>query len=169
MRLSKTIPGILSLSLIVLTGLSQPSLDSIQLKNLRGKIVPLSSVAQKSTVILFCFWSVNSDASISELNAISSQYGKWSQINSFRFIPICADEGNQLNRMKSTANMNTWGFDVFADVNGDLRRELNAVSLPESMILVNGKIVYQQSGYESGSEQYLFNKVLSLAPPPPKK
>jgi hypothetical protein len=32
------------------------------------------------------------------------------------------------------------------------------------MVLDKGQVVYQQAGFTAGTENYLFNKVLSLAP-----
>lgn len=146
------------------TPLDPAQLDSVQLKNVRGKIVSFDSLTKKNPVILVCFWSVNSDPSVSELNAINAQYAKWRQLASFRLVAVCVDEGNLSNRMRTTANMNGWTFDVYADMNDDLRRLLHAINTPQSIILKDGQVVYQQSGYQPGSENYLFNKLLSLAP-----
>lgn len=174
MNFAAKISGLLCLTfltVLAVAGHAQTplSLDSVQLKNLRGKIVTWSSVVPKNSVILVCFWSVNSDASVSEITAINAQYAKWNQLASFRLMAICVDEGNQSNRMRTTANMNGWTFDVYDDVNDDVRRILNAVNTPQSMVLKDGQVVYQQSGYQPGSEQYLFNKVLALSPAPAKK
>jgi hypothetical protein len=59
--------------------------------------------------------------------------------------------------------MNEWrGFDVCADINGDLQQALHFTNLPQSVILKNGQIVYQQSGFADGTEDYLFSKIQAL-------
>ena len=44
-------------------------------------------------------------------------------------------------------NENGWLFDVYADINGDLRKALKSNNLPQSMIIQGGKVIYEQSGY----------------------
>src|SRR5882757_3211663 len=148
-----------------LSAQAQVPLDSVQLKTLRGPMISYGELARKSPVILICFWSVNSDPSINELNAINKQYEKWKQLASFKLMAICVDQGNLLNRMRPTFNMNGWTFDVYADINGDLQQALSSNNVPQSMVLQNGKVVYQQSGFAAGTEDYLFSQVKNLLAP----
>lgn len=163
------IAGCICLVLLTISGSAQDSfapkssLDSVKLKTLRGTIVSFPAAAQKNTVILICFWSVNAENSINELNAINGHYEHWKQEAVFKLMAICADDGNNLNKMRPTANMNGWTFDVYADINGDLRSILRPNNLPQSVILSGGKVVYQQSGFEPGSENYLFAKIQELS------
>ncbi|MHA4811586.1 hypothetical protein ACX0G9_26050 [Flavitalea flava] len=150
------------LTLLAFPGFAQTSLDSVKLKTLRGAIISFSAAAQKNTVILICFWSINSENSINELNAINAHYEQWKQGAAFKLMAVCIDAGNNLNKMRPTANMNGWTFDIYADIDGDLRNILKSNNLPQSMILSGGKVVYQQSGFDPGSENYLFTKILSL-------
>ena len=137
-------------------------LDSVQLKPVRGSLVTYYSLTAKTPHVMVCFWSVNIPATIDELNAISKQYEKWKQLGSFRLLAVCIDEGNLLGRMRPTANMNGWTFDVFGDINGDLQRILHTGTLPQSFILDKGQVVYQQSGFAAGTEDYLFSKIAAL-------
>ena len=145
------------------TILAQGSLESAQLKNLHGKIQTFSQITQKDTMVLICFWSTTSDPSIAELNAINQRYEQWQAGLKFRLMIVCIDEPKTASKIRPMVNMNDWTFDVFTDINGDLKKALHADNLPESMILKNGKLVYQQSGYEAGSENYLFQKLLTLS------
>jgi cytochrome c biogenesis protein CcmG, thiol:disulfide interchange protein DsbE len=159
------ISSLLAAILVALTVSAQDApLDSAQLKTLKGQIFPFSSLAKKDPVILICFWSVNSDPSIGELNAINAQYAKWKQTAPFRLMAVCIDEGNILNRMRPTANMNGWTFEVYGDLYGDLQKFFNVtdVNLPVSLILNKDQVVYRQSGFEAGSENYLFSKIQGL-------
>jgi hypothetical protein len=168
-KFSTNLPDGFSLAFCLLILLSlrlsaQPTLDSVQLKPLRGALVSYASVTKNNPVVLICFWSSNIESSVNELNAINAQYEKWKQAASFKLMAICVDEGNILNRMRPTAIMNGWTFDVYGDINGDLQRIFPAPNLPESMILKNGQVVYQQAGFQAGSENYLFAKIKSLTP-----
>jgi hypothetical protein len=155
-------------SLLVFIALSygagaQSKLGNAQLKNLHGKILPFSAITQKDSIVLVCFWATTSDPSISELNAINAHYEHWQSAANFRLMIVSVDEGKAANKVRPLVNMNEWTFDVYTDINGELRNALNANNLPESMIIKNGKLIYQQSGYEEGSENYLFQKILAIA------
>jgi hypothetical protein len=61
--------------------------------------------------------------------------------------------------VRPTVNMNGWTFDVYTDLNGDLQKALNSNNLPQSVIIKKDKVLYLQSGYQRGSEIYLFEKL----------
>jgi len=145
---------------------AQGPLDSIQLRNVKSKLVSYSSLTGQTQLVMVCFWSINSESSISELTAINRQYVKLKRPLSFTLLAICVDEGNLLNRMRSTALQNEWAFDVYADIDGGLQRAFHFTSTPQALIVNKGEIVYQQSGFEPGSENYLFSKIQSLSTPP---
>lgn len=142
---------------------AQSPLANAQLKPMRGNLASFSSVTEKDTLILICFWATTSETSINELNAINTKYEKWKKAVSFRLLAVAVDEDKSANRVKATANMNEWKFDVFTDINGELKRALNVSGPPQSMILRKEKVIYQQSGYDAGTEDYLFQKIQSLA------
>jgi hypothetical protein len=145
------------------TAQSSTSPDSIQLKTVKGKMVSYSSVTGGSQLLLVCFWSVNSDASIDELNALNTQYAKLKKPAPFTLLGICIDEGNLVNRMRPLAIQNSWVFDVYADIDGGLQRQLHFSQVPQAFIVEKGEVVYEQSGFSSGSENYLLSKLQSLA------
>jgi cytochrome c biogenesis protein CcmG, thiol:disulfide interchange protein DsbE len=160
------ISSLLTLMLVTLAVSAQETpLDSAQLKTVKGQVSPFSTLAKKEPVILICFWSVNSDPSMNELNAINAQYTKWKEAAPFKLMAVCIDAGNLLNRMRPTANGNGWTFDVYADINGDLQKffSINDSNLPVSLVLDKEKVVYRQSGFDTGTENYLFTKIQALA------
>ena len=142
---------------------AQTALSSAMLKPARGAIAPFSSFTQKDSLILICFWSVNSDVSIDELNAINAHYDSWKEAVKFKLMAVSVDEGKLANRVRPTAIMNSWTFDVFVDINSDLQKALSSNNFPQSFIIKKGKVVYQQSGYEAGTENYLFQKIAEVS------
>jgi hypothetical protein len=142
---------------------AQGTLDSVQLKNVKGKMVSYASVRDGASLVLVCFWSINSEASIRELTAISQQYARLKRPLPFTLLALCVDQGNLLSHMRNTALQNDWAFDVYADVNGDLQQAFHYTNPPLSLIVDRGQVVYQQSGFEPGSERYLFSRIQSLA------
>jgi hypothetical protein len=148
--------------LISATVAGQDSIQVARLKSLQGKIAPFSVFAKKDSLFLICFWSAFSDESITELNIINANLGKWQELKSFRFMAVCVDEGKATSRMRPTYNMNGWTFESFWDLYGDLRRAMHSNNLPQSMIIYNNNIVYEQSGWTEGTENYLIQKLLSI-------
>ncbi|HMH24400.1 MAG TPA: redoxin domain-containing protein [Puia sp.] len=166
MSLVKKIAAGLLLLVITASLRAQVTPDSAQLKNVKGVTVSFSSLSQKAPLTLVCFWSMNSETSINELNAISAQYEKWKQAAVFTMLAVSVDEGVTPARLRGIANMNTWAFEVFSDFRGDLHQALNVGNLPQAMVLQGGQVVYQQSGFGAGSEHWLISKIQALSPAP---
>jgi hypothetical protein len=153
---------IFSLILLSRVGNAQDSLQQARLKSLQGKIATFSTFAKKDSLFLICFWSITSDESITELNSINANLEKWQSIKPFRFFAVSVDEGKTANRIRSTYNMNEWTFEVYSDPYGDLRRALHSNNLPQSMIVYRNDIIYEQSGWTTGTENYLIQRLFSM-------
>jgi hypothetical protein len=140
---------------------SQTALSDVVLKNMQSKLVTFSSITKNDSAILICFWSVSSEISMDELNAISSHLTKWKQSAAFKFLAVAIDNDNEANKVRPVAKANGWlsDFDVYIDINNNLRDALNLGSLPQVVIIKHGKIFYQQAGYKKGTEEYLLKKI----------
>jgi hypothetical protein len=143
--------------------IAQSSLASARLKPLHGAVVTFGSLTQKDSLVLVCFWATTSDQSISELNAINGSYEKWKKDVKFRLLAVSTDEGTDANRVRPVANMNEWKFDVYTDIDGDLKQAAHATSVPQAVIIKSGKVVYLQSGFDPGSQNYLLQKMRAIA------
>ena len=75
---------------------------------------------------------------------------------------VSADEGKMVSRFRSTYNMNAWTFEAYDDLYGDLRRALHSNNLPQSMIIFKNEVIYEQSGWTPGTENYMIERLLSL-------
>jgi hypothetical protein len=147
---------------VSLAAVSQDSLQQARLRSLQGKIVTYSSIAKKDSLFLVCFWSASSDESITELNAFNANLEGWQKMKPFRFLAVSVDEGKAANKLRPLYNMNGWSFEAYVDLYGDLRRALHSNNLPQSVIIYKNDIIYEQSGWTSGSENYLIQKLFSL-------
>jgi len=78
-------------------------------------------------------------------------------------LAVCMDQGKEANRAKGISNMNEWKFEVLTDYTGGFQEATHASTLPYCIILKSGKQIYQQAGYELGTEKYLIQKLESLA------
>jgi hypothetical protein len=150
------------LTVLSLAAIAQDSLQVARLKSIQGKIEPFSTFAKKDSLFLICFWSAASDESITELNAINANIEHWQSMKPFRFFAVCVDEGKAASKLRPLYNMNGWTFEAYDDLYGDLRRALHSNNLPQSMIIYKNNIVYEQSGWTSGTETYLIEQLLSM-------
>jgi hypothetical protein len=55
-----------------------------------------------------------------------------------------------------------WDYTILLDNNNQLQRSLGASTIPLTMIVKNNKIVYRHTGYSSGVEFELFQKIREL-------
>ncbi len=141
---------------------AQESLQDAKIKSLQGKIAPFSVFAKKDSLFLICFWSMSSDESITELNSINTNLEHWQSLLPFRFMAVSVDEGKLANRLRPVYNQNSWTFEAYSDLYGDLRKALHSNNLPQSMIVYKNEIIYEQSGWTTGTENYLIQKLLSM-------
>jgi len=141
---------------------AQESIQDAKIKSLQGKIAPFSVFAKKDSLFLICFWSVSSDESITELNSINANLEHWQSLLPFRFMSVSVDEGKLANRLRPVYNQNSWTFEAYSDLYGDLRKALHSNNLPQSMIVYKNDIIYEQSGWTGGTENYLIQKLLSI-------
>jgi hypothetical protein len=141
---------------------AQESLQDAKIKSLQGKIAPFSVFAKKDSLFLICFWSLSSDESITELNSINANLEHWQSLLPFRFMAVSVDEGKLANRLRPVYNQNSWTFEAYSDLYEDLRKALHSNNLPQSMIVYKNEIIYEQSGWTSGTENYLIQKLLSM-------
>ena len=153
---------IICFALYSVNAMGQDSLREARLKSLQGKIAPFSTFAKKDSLFLICFWSAESDECITELNVINTNLEHWQTMVPFRFLAISVDEGKTANRFRPTYNMNGWTFEAYTDIYGDLRRALNANNLPQSLILYKNEVIYEQSGWTQGTENYLIQRLVSM-------
>ena len=151
-----------SLVLFSLGASAQGSIQEAKIKSLQGKIEPFSVFAKKDSLFLICFWSVSSDESITELNSINANLEHWQSLQPFRFMAVSIDEGKLANRLRPVYNQNSWTFEAYSDLYGDLRKALHSNNLPQSLIVYKNEIIYEQSGWTGGTENYLFQKLLSM-------
>jgi hypothetical protein len=154
--------GLISLVMFSMTASGQDSLQFARLKSLQGKTAPFSFFARKDSLFVICFWSVESEESITELNSINANLERWQNQVPFRFMAVSADEGRTTSRFRPTYNMNGWTFEAYDDLYGDMRRALHSNNIPQSVIIFNGVIIYEQSGWTPGTEKYLIDRLLTL-------
>ncbi|TBR18405.1 MAG: TlpA family protein disulfide reductase [Chitinophagaceae bacterium] len=142
---------------------AQGALPDVKIKSLKGEEVLFSSLGAKSdTAIIVSLWATWCVPCILELETIKELYDEKQKEVPFKLIAISIDDSRTAQRVKPFVIGKGWPFDIYLDINSDLKRALNINDVPHILIIKNGKIVYQHNGYVAGNEEELFQKLKEL-------
>lgn len=139
---------------------SQNQLPSATIKSLAGKEVSFESLVAESNIpVVVSFWATWCVPCIQELETINDQLAERQKESDFKFIAISVDDTRTSAKVKSFVTGHGWDFNCYLDVNSDLKRAFNVNDIPYLLLIKNGKIVYQHTGYVPGNEEELFEKI----------
>jgi cytochrome c biogenesis protein CcmG/thiol:disulfide interchange protein DsbE len=139
---------------------AQNELPSTKIKSIKGEEVSFNSLmAARDTVIIVSFWATWCIPCIAELETFKDQYDERQKETPFRIIAVSIDDSRTSSRVKPFVKGRGWNFDIYLDVNNDLKRALNINDVPHVLVIKNGKIIYQHNGYVIGDEEELFSKI----------
>ncbi len=141
---------------------AQSKLPNVTLKTLDGKSINLSSYNSKSKPVVISFWATWCGPCIKELKAINSVYAKWQKETGVELVAVSIDDARTKNRVKSQVSGAGWKYTVLMDENHELKRAMNVVNVPYTVIVYEGKIVYSHSNYTPGIENDIYKKLQSL-------
>jgi thiol-disulfide isomerase/thioredoxin len=145
------------------TSSAQNSLPDTKIKSLQGNEVMFNSFGNtRDTAVIISFWATWCIPCIQELNTIHDQYEDRQKETPFRFIAISIDDARTMQKVKPFVAGKGWPYEIYLDVNSDLKRALNIIDVPHILIIKNGKIVYQHNGYVNGNEEELFEMLKKI-------
>ena len=149
--------------LVYSTSSAQNALPDTRIKSLQGNEVRFNSFGNtRDTAVIISFWATWCILCIQELNAIHDQYEDRQKETPFRFIAISIDDARTMQKVKPFVAGKGWPYEIYLDVNSDLKRAMNIIDVPHILVIKNGKIVYQHNGYVNGNEEELFEKLKSI-------
>lgn len=140
-------------------------LPNTSVQDVRGMKVAFNTVAEPGKVTLISFWATWCIPCIKEIKAIQNNLSTWrEETPDFNYVTVSMDDSRASAQVKSYAKSQRWDFPVFLDPNSDLKRSLNFETVPFTIIVdKNGEIAFMHSGYETGGEHVLYEKVKELA------
>jgi cytochrome c biogenesis protein CcmG, thiol:disulfide interchange protein DsbE len=148
--------------LIITTELfSQSGLPDVKVKDLKGNEMSFSSLfeAVGDTPVIVSFWATWCGPCVKELEAINENLEDWQKTTSFKVFAVSIDDSRTSGRVKPFVKGRGWTFSIFQDINNDLKRALNIPNVPHTLVVKNGKVVYQHDGYLPGNEEELIEIV----------
>ena len=157
MKLTTTLT--LLLCLATATAFSQEQLPETALKTLNGKPAVITDVVDNNKITILTFWATWCKPCKLELDNMAELYEDWRADYNVEIIAITIDDGRQLRKVKPLVNTHEWEFTVLSDVNRELHKALGGVSIPYTVVVKDGQVIYTHSGYKLGDEEELENKL----------
>lgn len=155
----KQLIPLVTLLLMTFTLSAQADLPTTKLKTLTGKTTDLPTIAKENTLIIVSLWATWCAPCKNELDAISEVYDDWKEETNVKLYAISVDDSRTVKRVKPLINGKGWDYEILLDTNNDLKRALGAPTVPVTLIIKNGKIVYRHSGYSPGAEDELYEEL----------
>lgn len=121
-------------------------LPNITLKTIENNNFNFEKLKNEPLVIL-SFWATWCSNCIYELDEINDEYSGWQKKTNVKLIAISIDDYRTVSRVKPFLKSHQWPYKILLDTNQKIKRALNINVIPYTIILKNGIIIYQKSGY----------------------
>ena len=154
---------IFCLGLFSFNATAQNDLPNVDLTSMEGKTLNIKDAINKDGITIVSLWATWCVPCLKELDAINDVYDEWQDETDVELLAVSVDDSRTVKRVKSLVNGKDWDYTVLLDTNSELKRALNASSIPLTILVKDGKIVYEHSGYSPGAESELFEKIKELS------
>jgi thiol-disulfide isomerase/thioredoxin len=131
----------------------------MQIKSLDGQSIQLEDISKNDQLVVVSLWATWCVPCKNELDAISEVYDDWIDETNVKLYAISVDDSRTVKRVKPLVSGKGWDYEILLDTNSDLKRQLNAPTIPLTLLVKNNKILYRHSGYTPGAEDELYEKI----------
>lgn len=145
--------------LLSLNSFSQDQVLDTSIKTLKGENTSLTEFTSKNDLVIVSLWATWCVPCKKELDAINDVYDEWQEETNVKLVAVSIDDARTVSRVIPLVNGKAWDFTILLDTNNDLKRALNVSSVPLTLIIKKGEIVFRHSGYTPGSEDALFEEL----------
>ncbi|MEZ4858658.1 MAG: TlpA disulfide reductase family protein [Flavobacteriaceae bacterium] len=148
-----------TLLLISFHTFSQDELPNVNVTTLEGTSISLQEASKSDGPVVISLWATWCVPCLKELDAISDVYEDWKDETNVTLLAVSVDDSRTVKRVKPLINGKGWDYRILLDTNNDVKRALGAATVPLTVLVKDGKIVYRHSGYSPGAENELYEKI----------
>ena len=141
---------------------AQEQLPNTTLKTLSGTNTTLTEIAAIDDLIVVSLWATWCVPCKNELDAVAEVYDDWVSETGVKYFAVSIDDSRTAKRVKPMINGKGWEFEILLDENSDLKRAFGVSTVPYTVIIKSGEIVYKHTGYTPGFEDELYNRIVAL-------
>jgi len=141
---------------------AQQQLPNTSLKTLSGANTTLSEIAAENELIVVSLWATWCVPCKNELDAVADVYDDWVSETGVKYFAVSIDDSRTAKRVKPMINGKGWEFEILLDENSDLKRAFGVSTVPYTVIIKSGEIVYKHTGYTPGFEDELYDRIVAL-------
>jgi thiol-disulfide isomerase/thioredoxin len=159
---NKTMKLLITLCLTLLitsASFAQDVLPKMQIKTLSGETIQLEDISKDDQLVIISLWATWCVPCKNELDAISEVYDDWVEETNVKLYAISVDDSRTVKRVKPLISGKGWEYEILLDTNSELKRQLNAPTIPITLLVKNNKILFRHSGYTPGAEDELYEKI----------
>ncbi len=138
---------------------AQKKMPNINLKDLDGKVINVSKYNSYEKPVVISFWATWCGPCLKELTAIHDVYPKWQKETGVELVAVSIDDSRTKARVRPQVKGKNWKYTILLDENQELKRAMNVVNVPYTMILYKGKVVYSHSSYTPGIENEIYKQI----------
>jgi len=154
------------LVLIFITGsvqitFSQKTLPLLNLNAIDGSHTNVNNLSLDKVVII-SFWATWCEPCLKELDAFNENLDYIENDLNTKVLAVSIDDSRTISRIAPMLNGNNWKFEVFIDSNQEVKRALNIINIPHTVLIYQNQILYESTGYLNGDETTLFSKIKDI-------
>lgn len=141
---------------------AQEQLPNTTLKTLSGANTTLTEIAAIDDLIVVSLWATWCVPCKNELDAVAEVYDDWVSETGVKYYAVSIDDSRTAKRVRPMINGKGWEFEILLDENSDLKRAFGVSTVPYTVIIKSGEIVFKHTGYTPGFEDELYDKIVAL-------
>jgi len=160
----KTLLSCLAIILFTSSAFAQnKTLPNIEVKTLDGSKFNITEIRNEGSPIVISFWATWCKPCKKELNNIAEVYDDWQDETNVKVIAISIDDSRSMSKVNPYVNASDWDYEVYLDMNSDLKRAMGVSTVPHTFLLnAKKEIVWQHKGYIDGDENELYKEIKKL-------